>query len=57
MRNVENKYKNNVNFITLDGMKASNQDLLRTFKVDGIPHLAFITKVWCDAGASIHATL
>ena len=44
MKNIEQKYKNNVNFITVDGMKNKNNYLLKTFKVDGIPHLAFISK-------------
>jgi thiol-disulfide isomerase/thioredoxin len=61
MRGVEIQYRNDVNFITVDGSDPNNGEfhftifLLKTkllvflaeivgaFKVDGIPHLAFIT--------------
>ena len=43
MRELESKYGNNVNFITLDGTDPSNAEFVGKFKVDGIPHVAFIT--------------
>jgi len=43
MRELESKYGNNINFITLDGTDPNNSEFVSRFKVDGIPHVAFIT--------------
>jgi thiol-disulfide isomerase/thioredoxin len=43
MRELESKYGNNINFITLDGTDPNNSEFVSKFKVDGIPHVAFIT--------------
>eukprot|EP01039_Chlorochromonas_danica_P007224 gene7224-7990_t len=42
MRALEIKYKDRVNFVVLDGMDLKNAALAGKFKVDGIPHLAFL---------------
>lgn len=44
MRAMEFKYKNDVNFITVNGVDPKNANLVSGFGVDGIPHVAFITK-------------
>ena len=43
MREMEIRYKDKLNFVTLDGTKQANADLVEKFKVDGIPQIAFIT--------------
>lgn len=43
MRELESKYGNNINFVTLDGTDPNNSEFVSRFKVDGIPHVAFIT--------------
>lgn len=42
MRSMELQYANRVNFITVNGVDQKNYDLVRKFKVDGIPHVAFL---------------
>lgn len=42
MRYIEKNWEDKVNFITVDGTSSNNYDLVSKFKVDGIPHLAFI---------------
>jgi thiol-disulfide isomerase/thioredoxin len=44
MRAMEFKYKNEVNFITVNGVNPDNVELVSAFGVDGIPHMAFIDK-------------
>lgn len=43
MRTMENIYANKVNFVVVDGGNSDNSDIVSKFRVDGIPHLAFIT--------------
>mmetsp|Transcript_28627 Transcript_28627/g.63521 ORF Transcript_28627/g.63521 Transcript_28627/m.63521 type:complete len:247 (+) Transcript_28627:117-857(+) len=43
MRSMEARYKGSVNFITVDGVNPQNSELVAKFKVDGIPHVAFLT--------------
>lgn len=42
LRSIEGKYKDKVNFVVVNGDAADNRDLVDTFRVDGIPHLALI---------------
>ena len=42
MRQMELNYNNKINFITLDGTNPRNAALVDRFRVDGIPHVAFI---------------
>ena len=42
MRSLELFYAKQVNFVTLDGTASVNADLVSKFKVDGIPHIAFL---------------
>ena len=42
MRQMELNYNNKINFITLDGTNPRNAALVDKFRVDGIPHVAFI---------------
>ncbi len=42
MRSMELQYADRVNFITVNGVDQRNYDLVRKFKVDGIPHVAFL---------------
>ena len=42
MRAMAFKYKDKANFITLNAMKPKNTIITQTFKVDGIPHIAFL---------------
>lgn len=44
LREVEGKYKGKVNFVVINGDSATNADLVDRFRVDGIPHLALISK-------------
>lgn len=44
LREVEGKYKGKVNFVVINGDSAQSADLVDRFRVDGIPHLALITK-------------
>eukprot|EP01041_Mallomonas_annulata_P002304 gene2304-4478_t len=44
MRQMEAKYGDKINFVMVDGTDANNMDLVGKFRVDGIPHFAFITK-------------
>lgn len=44
MRALELQYRDKVNFVAIDGSNADNAKLVSLFGVDGIPHLAFITK-------------
>lgn len=44
MRQLEHKYGKVVNFFTIDGSNPANSALIGAFKVDGIPHLAFVTR-------------
>ena len=44
MREMELSYGDKVNFITLDGTNSRNSALVDRFRVDGIPHVAFIAK-------------
>ena len=43
MREMEIRYKDSINFITINGVDPTNADLVDRFKVDGIPHLAFVS--------------
>jgi thiol-disulfide isomerase/thioredoxin len=43
MRAAEIQYKNDVNFITIDGSDPRNSDMVTRFRVDGIPHIAFLS--------------
>ena len=43
MREMEIRYKDKLNFVTIDGTKPGNADLVDKFKVDGIPQIAFVT--------------
>ena len=43
MRALEIKYRDEINFITVDGANPANADLVARFRVDGIPHVAFVT--------------
>jgi thiol-disulfide isomerase/thioredoxin len=43
MRQLELQYRDSVNFITIDGANPKNSRLVGAFKVDGIPHVAFVT--------------
>eukprot|EP01035_Chromulina_nebulosa_P017878 gene17878-23494_t len=42
-RQMEFLYDKNVNFVTIDGSNPANSKLVETFRVDGIPHIAFIS--------------
>eukprot|EP00638_Chattonella_subsalsa_P006890 CAMPEP_0117765752 /NCGR_PEP_ID=MMETSP0947-20121206/20348_1 /TAXON_ID=44440 /ORGANISM="Chattonella subsalsa, Strain CCMP2191" /LENGTH=186 /DNA_ID=CAMNT_0005588565 /DNA_START=310 /DNA_END=870 /DNA_ORIENTATION=+ len=42
MRKIEKEYQGRVNFVVVDGGDSRNYDLVGKFRVDGIPHLAFI---------------
>ena len=44
MRALELQYRDKVNFVAIDGSNADNAKLVSLFGVDGIPHLAFVTK-------------
>lgn len=44
MRGIELQYRDDVNFVTINGASSSNADLVDRFKVDGIPHLTFLGK-------------
>lgn len=43
MRQMEFNYKDKINFVVLDGTDPDNSELVSQFRVDGIPHLAFIS--------------
>ncbi|CAM9231803.1 unnamed protein product [Phaeothamnion confervicola] len=40
---LEKAYSGEVNFVVIDGDNRQNYDLVGTFRVDGIPHLAMVT--------------
>jgi len=42
MRAMELQYSDKVNFITVNGVDQRNYNLVRKFKVDGIPHVAIL---------------
>ena len=42
MRALELQFRDRVNFVAIDGANAANSKLVSLFRVDGIPHLAFI---------------
>uniref|UniRef100_A0A7S2V5P4 Thioredoxin domain-containing protein n=1 Tax=Fibrocapsa japonica TaxID=94617 RepID=A0A7S2V5P4_9STRA len=42
MRTVEKEFAGRVNFVTVNGADPKNADLVYKFKVDGIPHIAFM---------------
>lgn len=44
LKQLESAYKNDINFITIDGSNPKNSDLVARFHVDGIPQLSFINK-------------
>lgn len=46
LREVEGRYKDRVNFVVVngDGGSAQAAELVDRFRVDGIPHLALITR-------------
>ena len=44
LRELEQKYKGKVNFVMINGDKSENSDFVELFRVDGIPHLALMTK-------------
>mmetsp|Transcript_17891 Transcript_17891/g.17961 ORF Transcript_17891/g.17961 Transcript_17891/m.17961 type:complete len:240 (+) Transcript_17891:80-799(+) len=44
MRRMETEFAEKVNFVAIDGANSENSDLVGKFRVDGIPHLAFLTK-------------
>lgn len=43
-RALEFKFKDDINFVAINGAKRENSNLVNAFRVDGIPHIAFITK-------------
>eukprot|EP01038_Epipyxis_sp_PR26KG_P007431 gene7431-10127_t len=44
MRALELKFRKDINFLTIDGVNKRNSALVDKFRVDGIPHLAFIDR-------------
>jgi len=44
MRALEKQYEEKINFVTIDGANPKNSELVGRFHVDGIPHVAFISK-------------
>lgn len=44
LREVEGKYKDRVNFVVINGDSQQSADLVDRFRVDGIPHLALLTR-------------
>ncbi|CAN0134658.1 unnamed protein product, partial [Ectocarpus fasciculatus] len=42
MREIEEQFKNQINFVVVDGSAEKNYDLVDAFRVDGIPHLAMV---------------
>ncbi|CAM9683237.1 unnamed protein product [Pylaiella littoralis] len=42
MREIEEQFKNQINFVVVDGSSDKNYDLVDAFRVDGIPHLAMV---------------
>jgi thiol-disulfide isomerase/thioredoxin len=44
LKQLESAYKNDINFITIDGSNPKNSDLVSRFHVDGIPQLSFINR-------------
>ena len=44
LRELEQKYKGKVNFVMINGDKSENSEFVELFRVDGIPHLALMTK-------------
>jgi thiol-disulfide isomerase/thioredoxin len=44
LRELEARYKGQVNFVVVNGDSPQAADLVETFRVDGIPHLALISK-------------
>lgn len=46
LREVEGRYKDRVNFVVVNGDAGTGQaaELVERFRVDGIPHLALITR-------------
>eukprot|EP00904_Undaria_pinnatifida_P006117 jgi/Undpi1/2635/HiC_scaffold_13.g06014.m1 len=42
MREIEEQFKNQINFVVVDGSAEKNFDLVDAFRVDGIPHLAMV---------------
>ena len=55
MREMGVLYKDRLNFVTLDGTKPANADLVEKFKVDGIPQVAFVTSG--DTGGKVLTNL
>ena len=43
MRALELQYKDSINFVTIDGSNPRNGRLVSAFRVDAIPHVAFVT--------------
>jgi len=43
-RALEFQFRDDINFVTINGAKRENSKLVDAFRVDGIPHIAFITK-------------
>eukprot|EP00752_Nemacystus_decipiens_P011426 g10147.t1 len=43
MREIEEQFKNQINFVVVDGTAEKNFDLVDAFRVDGIPHLAMVS--------------
>ena len=43
MRALELQYKDSINFVTIDGSNPGNGRLVSAFRVDAIPHVAFVT--------------
>jgi len=44
MASVEKSYEGRINFVTVDGGKPENADLVRSLRVDAIPHLAMVDR-------------
>ena len=52
VRALELQYRDRVNFVAIDGSDISNANLVSLFRVDGIPHFAFI-----DADTTVQTSL
>jgi len=52
MRALELQYRDKLNFVAIDGANVANAKLVTLFRVDGIPHMAFI-----DQDTAVRTTL
>lgn len=44
MQRLEKRYGSQVNFVVIDGADPKNAQLVQSFGVDGVPHLAYISR-------------